>query len=968
MKRKFLNGILLMAFIVTSVSSFVACKDYDEDIYTDMRGRLNDEATLREALEAQLKTLQQTVANLETELKNIKQCECDPSNIDLSNYATKTDLEALVGRIAALEAAKDQLNTRIDSIRNLLEELNTTVNDHTGRITKLESDVAKLLLMDQEIVAAKASAQEALNKAQEALEKANQALANAGGNVDLSGLNSEIEALKSLVKGLQDAVTSLEGRVQAVEGIAADALTKAEAAQAKAEANDASITALKAQIATINEWISNHKDAEGFDPSALQRAISNLEDRVAAIEEMYCTKCDVEEIRELAEKANKAIASLRDSIAKGDIVTLGQLRDSLDKYVTKVEFYDSIKVLRDSIDNFSKRIADLEEQVQALTNDIQNMITGIIVQATQSPVLGYFNAPVDLRSTLLAVYYGTPTEDWEFPSGKSTNYVNAEDIYLWTARNKTAIGGSFKNVPGYTFGDANVNLVSKKDGQVEGNAGTIYVTVNPANVNFTNKTLKLKDSQDNDAAVTLSGLQKSDRLLTFGYTRAADNGFYEAEATLLPENVDQAAMQIDYKSLEEDAKAIVKERSKSSVMEMGSALLKLVQDVTPAYALMGSWTDESSNTVHNVYSQYNVAATAVKPLSFNFMDGFNRSSMPGIGRLQNLVGEIIDKIDITVNLGLPDFAKYKGSIVFKDMTLPTIGDDMFRIKYNRVFTASELAGEGKLYGDTDNTDLYFLVTNVKDGRYALVSTAADGTTQKLFIYDPATDAYHAATAAEQAAWGAIKFDLTIDVDINKTPEIKSTLEDVVKAINDQFGVNSDLAKNITDLMNDVASLGNIDSKINGSIADAKADIKSQINSYITRANNKLTNWFNRLPGIMHLALIGGSDDMIGLLSQSKMMPTTAPSTTLKLVPTTYNLELLGPAYAKFVAVTDVFNYDRTEADINLAAAANGENMGKVIDAEKTCTMNGQTGYIYEITYTAIDYFGKVAIKKYYVRF
>ena len=71
MKRKFVNGILLMALLVSSVSCFVACKDYDEDIYTDMRGRLNDEATLREALEAQLKTLQQTVANLETELKTI---------------------------------------------------------------------------------------------------------------------------------------------------------------------------------------------------------------------------------------------------------------------------------------------------------------------------------------------------------------------------------------------------------------------------------------------------------------------------------------------------------------------------------------------------------------------------------------------------------------------------------------------------------------------------------------------------------------------------------------------------------------------------------------------------------------------------------------------------------------------------------------------------------------------------------
>ena len=43
-------------------------------------------------------------------------------------------------------------------------------------------------------------------------------------------------------------------------------------------------------------------------------------------------------------------------------------------------------------------------------------------------------------------------------------------------------------------------------------------------------------------------------------------------------------------------------------------------------------------------------------------------------------------------------------------------------------------------------------------------------------------------------------------------------------------------------------------------------------------------------------------------------------------------------------------------------------MGKVIDAEKTCTMNGQSGYIYEVTYTAVDYFGKVAIRKYYVKF
>ena len=102
------------------------------------------------------------------------------------------------------------------------------------------------------------------------------------------------------------------------------------------------------------------------------------------------------------------------------------------------------------------------------------------------------------------------------------------------------------------------------------------------------------------------------------------------------------------------------------------------------------------------------------------------------------------------------------------------------------------------------------------------------------------------------------------------------------------------------------------------------------------------------------------------------MPTQA-SGSLKLVPTTYSLELLAPAYKKLVIVSDVFNADGSEVDEStaksLASAANGENMGKVIDTNKTCTLNaGQSGKIYEITYTAIDYFGKVAIRKYYVKF
>jgi hypothetical protein len=109
-----------------------------------------------------------------------------------------------------------------------------------------------------------------------------------------------------------------------------------------------------------------------------------------------------------------------------------------------------------------------------------------------------------------------------------------------------------------------------------------------------------------------------------------------------------------------------------------------------------------------------------------------------------------------------------------------------------------------------------------------------------------------------------------------------------------------------------------------------------------------------------------------VLSRSKKTPTKA-SGSLTLVPTTFSLEMFAPAYKKYVVVSDVFNEDGSEVPLGtaktMAQAANGTNMGMVVDSDVTCTLNaGQANYIYEITYTAVDYFGKVAIRKYYVKF
>lgn len=1016
MKRKIVNGLLMMAFTMSSVSGFVACKDYDEDVLVDLKTRIDKESSLREALQKQVTELEALVKSLET-------CKCDlkgyltAEQANLDQYLTKVDaatkymtedqVKAYVqsqaqttdyaSKIASLEAAIGQLQTAINTINSKLGQIDVNTNE-------IAKQAGQISVLNTTLLAVQSTANEALELAKKA-----------GTSVDLTDLTARLATVETLVAGWDAKLTSVSAT--------------AENAAAKAAANAALIAANRYSVDSLAKVV---KDLNG---GQIAINLTEIQNKLKAIEDTYVNTGDLDKMRKELEAsvqqaqllaqlamdlatANKNrldemdacsdclisritaleyaiqnagtdftttteyitiindITNLQTEITKLDTkvdMKVGQLKDSLAYYVTNKDFQAAINKVNSRVDSLAQVTKTIEGDVNNLVSDIQNMITSIEVHTVQSPVVGYVNTPVGINSNIFAVYYGTPLEAWDFPSTNVSNYVNGmTDATKWTSRNLDILGvGGLDEINGYLTGEGNVMLITEKDGATTGNAGTLYVTVNPANVNFVGKTLKLKDSQDGDAPAVLSPLVRSDRKLYMGYSRAADNGFYEAQATI--SDVSKAKLNVDYNAIKDDAKALLQEKSKNSALELASTLVKNFTDVMPAYSVMGSWTDESSNVEHKIYSQYNTAALAVQPLSLNFLSDWKGvSKMPGLDRVQNTVGEIIDKINVDIDLKLPNFAKYKGSITFTDIKLPAIDDDMLRIKYYKKYTSDDLAGSGELYGDVTDKDLYFLATNVKDGRYALVSQNTSGTVQQMFIYDPATGLWHAATTSEIATWGAVSFELEVSVDINKTPEVKATLQDIVDDLNDQFGSGSDLAKNITNLLNDVASLDNIDANIDQAILDAKTDIKTQINKYITKANNKLTSWFNRAPGLIHLALLQQNDKGTGLTSMSKKGATKV-SGTVKFVPTTYNVELVAPTYKKFLAVTDVFNADGTEVPVadakTMAAAVTGGYMGRVIDGNKICTMNpGKAGYIYELTYTAVDYFGKVAIRKYYVRF
>ena len=832
MNKKIITGFLMFALAVFSMSSFVACKDIDEDSYDDLKARINKEKTLREAIEKQIVDLWAAIDQYK--------CKCDPSK-----YASQADFEK----------AKNQLNNlqkTVDSLKN--------ASGGPGRDTTIYIENP----YNDEWIKIR------LNNVSDSLKM-------------LNALNSWLVYVENLAK--QDSIR-IDSLRDAIAGW------------------DETLKNLNYRVDSIVQHMTHDTVYVGGCDSACKAKIAEA-------------KATADSALKLSEKALLLAQDNSNRI------------DSLEAYVSQI-----VKFIKEEVSLLNNRIDLL----------LDNMVTGIIIQGTESPVIGYFNTPLDVRSQILAAYYGQATNNVSFPSTKTADYVDASEF--WTERNVEVMGINPANADGKISLNGGEQFVSQKNGSETGNAGKLYLTVNPTSVNFEGKTLTLESSAGNAAGIELEALKKSEKELTMGYTRA-NNGFYEAEATLKADNIDKAKVRIDYQSLESAAKDMLKEKTKSSVLGFGAALLSSMKDVMPAYAVKATWTSPKNTynytqNNYDVYSQYGLAATAIKPFSYAFLKDLN-VNLPGEEKLQDLVAQIINKINVNINLNLPDFSKYQGKIVFKDIDLSSVTTTVtFTINYTLTDPVT-----GKVQ--------YFLVT---DGQY------------RYYMKDE-TDPW--VYNIDLGKWQSVDWNViySVPVTINMTQDVdmSTTLQQIINQINAQFGASSDLATTITNLLNDVASLGNIDTKINDAIASAKDDLKSQMNSYITKAYNKLNSIFSKTPNkALQPVLVGKSGDKIGILSRSKSNPTKVSGSSLTLIPTSYTLELLAPAYKKFVAVTDVWDAAGNPAAASVGQAANGENMLKVIDSEKTCTINGQAGYTYEIAYSAIDYHGKVVIKRFYVKF
>ena len=871
MKKKIVNALLMMAVVAPSVGSLVSCKDYNEDLSTELKSELAKEASLREALQTQVNSLKATV-------DAINSCKCDLTQyytkVEADNkFLTQSSIQSYLDQVSANKAAIDQLQAAIDLINGKLGSLGD------------KTIVEQLNEMNTTIINVKAIADEALE------------LAKNGGKCtcDFTEINQKIDDLEKLVAGWDQKLT--------------DVNTKALNAQAKAETNEAWINANKETIEALKPLVG--QDLLG----RLQTIESNYmkkDDITKLVDEAKAAAANASTLAQTAlDQAVQAISDAKAAQEKSEenalkienvITSIGDLQNIVSSKVSQNEFDEKIQALEASVGLLADAIEEIDAQLVKIKGDMTKMITGLITQTTENPVLGYINTPFGINQYLLAAYYGQADNGIEFPARDGKYYLNASDVETWTPRNLEVMGiASLKDVEGYlTKGDE--RFVADNEGDITGNAGTVYLTVNPSSVNFTGQVLDLETSAQNASPITLSPLEPSEAELNFGIfrdTRSVENGFYSAKATLSADDIDKAKLVIDYDGMKDAVKNAMNNRTKVNIANAALEVLQGLSNEVPAYGMKASWTD-SNDEVHNIFSQYNIATVAVKPLSFSFMKDKTFHHVPGFGKIRSFVSNFINQVKVK----LPDFKKYK--IRFQSIV---VGEDITTDAEGRILVPVKAIVEA-------------------DGK--TIEVAMDG------VYGDDTE----------------------------------TLTQLVDEINQRWGAGSDVDKKLADLFNEIEETNNFQTYID----DTKDDLYKNIAGYINKVENIILKFVNNAHRSLYITMIGQQDGKMAMLSNNLVNPTKANAGELTLVPTTYSLQYFAPIYKKFVAVTNVYDANtKAELDLgeaqSLAAAANGgENMLKVVDGLKNCTFEGESGKIYELTYTAVDFLGVVMIKKFYVEF
>ena len=917
---------------------------------------------------------------------------------------------------------------RIDSIEKKAIQALNLAQDASNRLLKTDS-IAKAAA--QAATAAAQAAEAAGDKAQSALDLANELKQIAEAADSLSKANKQsIEILNTRFESFSDSLQNIYKYADSIKVVVQANQLAIDKLDSTVDSHKEILDDLKQQVPELyNKVDSLGQEIENLKPEITklyEYADGNLNkakaytDLEIALLRAELNGIDIDALRkELGDSIFNLRVDLTDRINENTL-KIGELDDKLDSIAET--FKDSLDQLRSDLNDLEKRVKKNEEDIQELFGEIgllqenlKRMVTGIIIQGTYNPAIGTLRVPANIQTNMLLSYFGYAYRDVYFPTSRTANYVDESKVL--TEKDMQMIGGEGDKM--YSEADLIMSTEDK-------NAGTLYLTVNPNTVDFSKLQLSIENSQGKESKIQLGELKHSEKLLEFGYTRAeANNGFYEAPAFLAEEDVnDVQKINFNTESVKDLAREIMNKRSSADPKKIAADIVDIIKGFkVDANCVKCEWQDSVKEgeepVVHSVRSDYSLMAAAVKPFSLQTLKGVEPiKNFPGYNRVMNFIDKAASKIKSEVKV---IFDNVQGQPVVKKIQNLKINKvvigDLDEATLNKFNISKTIVIDGLEYLLDLNEDVTLPISftqNVDFGYIKVPSFTINAQNQAAITVDVkntsdvkiGTATIPVGAVQVDANTGVITVDvgtkpITIDTNVTTKVQLKKLIQfgdkdgegnptstktivvnvDMRDAINDLWGnvqtevggVNTTLDQ-VEDIVKDVNTLLDELNDYHAKI-DAKVDeYADQISSYVTRINNKLVSFINNFNDRLQPVLLASDGKGSKFLSEASEYPTELGK-DINFAPTTWTLEYLVPLAKKHVAVVDVINGSKSAQGGDASCLAelkrvnSSPTFNNVLPGEtrRVYATDMKTGYVYVIAYSALDFHGKIAARKYYVK-
>ena len=712
-----------------------------------------------------------------------------------------------------------------------------------------------------------------------------------------------------------------------INGKAEEIKETADKAWAQAQENKTKIGELTTQISGLQTQLDNLLALAG-KVDGLEGKVSELESKFESFKSCTCDFTALENKYDQLKNQQDLDRARIDAIERGQTTLdeeLGRINTTLDGKVDQTTFDD----LKDQVERNQNTVDDYKEQVENLRNKFADYVEKSYLTNNYYTKDDVDNAIAN-ASTALEDQISALEKKLTTQLNSLFNAMANEVTGIVVNRFYSPILGSYKDMMGtearflgayYGYAEDNAIIgnedISAEDlllDDAKDNAGSIGVYINPANKDFSGLTFKIVDSQGN-VTPFIATATKNDKVEHYGYTRAGEvsttPNYYLLKVSVDPNRLDElktwtSAGVESLKGVAENILNKLKDRSNNlNLTEIANTLYKTFNNRLTEYhlALEQELTDGTNKSLNVTIADKDFAATVIKPLSYKFLSGGINYDIKDIPTLESK-GLYIKTDNLKwSNLGHIDDMTQEIEFEVPDASTMTIDG-------KKVVTSAE--GAFVWTKDEHGNEVKNDVNDLKG-----VDVNVNGITFKS---------------------GAISYN-------NKTQVVSVTVSmaqfnNMIDQINSQVG---NMLGTVTDLAN----------KVNGFVSNIDGNFINRVNNFIHKCNYYLDNANKFLQPTMFATDGNNWVKLPTIANGATYVKMTNGKANVLLLPTSYTLEYIAPAYKKYITVKDPDG-----------ATVTGENIGKVISgnihkAGFTATKEG----VYTITYDAVDYTGGQAETK-----